>query len=69
MADYAGKDWEDKMMSDTRVRHEKQRYYIDLAEDLGDTIQFDGSKATLYIRGEWKNGKKKEQDDGTVQNN
>lgn len=47
-------DWEDNMLSETKIRHEKQKYYIDLAEDLGDSITFDGAKATLYIRGKFK---------------
>lgn len=47
-------DWEDVMLQETKIRHEKQQRYIELAEELGDSIQFDTSKATIYIRGKYK---------------
>lgn len=46
----ADKDWEDVMLQETKIRWQKQQYYIELAEKLGDSIQFDGTKATIYIR-------------------
>ena len=40
----------DYMTAETKLRWQKQQKYIALAEELGDSIQFDGTKATIYIR-------------------